>query len=108
MPRFNPIFFIPVQLQIEEISRKLRTGELGIAPVEERFELLLKHFLFVLKNSLFLFPFRAISGRREFQMPKVYSNRRKPKMGLSTQFPYFKENLLLFRSIAASIEFELS
>lgn len=29
--------FISVQLQIEEISRKLRTGELGIAPVEERF-----------------------------------------------------------------------
>lgn len=30
--------FISVQLQIEEISRKLRTGELGIAPVEERFD----------------------------------------------------------------------
>lgn len=30
--------FISVQLQIEEISRKLRTGELGIASVEERFD----------------------------------------------------------------------
>lgn len=31
-------FFLPVQLQIEEISRKLRTGDLGIAQnPEERF-----------------------------------------------------------------------
>lgn len=32
------IRFIAVQLQIEEISRKLRTGDLGIASVEERFD----------------------------------------------------------------------
>lgn len=36
-PRFNQ-FSISVQLQIEEISRKLRTGDLGIATAEERFE----------------------------------------------------------------------
>lgn len=30
--------FISVQLQIEEISRKLRTGDLTIAATEERFE----------------------------------------------------------------------
>lgn len=35
---FSNTFSIPVQLQIEEISRKLRTGDLGI-PInpEERF-----------------------------------------------------------------------
>lgn len=37
---FSLTRFISVQLQIEEISRKLRTGDLGIAPVEERFELI--------------------------------------------------------------------
>lgn len=37
---FSLTHFISVQLQIEEISRKLRTGDLGIAPVEERFELI--------------------------------------------------------------------
>ena len=37
-PQFLTLF-IPVQLQIEEISRKLRTGDLGISQnPEERFE----------------------------------------------------------------------
>lgn len=39
-PRFLTIF-LTVQLQIEEISRKLRTGDLGIAlNPEERFEII--------------------------------------------------------------------
>jgi hypothetical protein len=34
---FSNTFSISVQLQIEEISRKLRTGDLGIPVTEERF-----------------------------------------------------------------------
>lgn len=40
--------FISVQLQIEEISRKLRTGDLTIAVTEERFE----HFCLLCKTKL--------------------------------------------------------
>lgn len=36
MPRLTR--FVTVQLQIEEISRKLRTGDLAVATTEERFE----------------------------------------------------------------------
>lgn len=56
---FKMRFFIIVQLQIEEISRKLRTGELGI-PLnpEERFVCLFYFNLVVIfdrtKNSIFL------------------------------------------------------
>lgn len=38
-PHFLTLFFFTVQLQIEEISRKLRTGDFGISQnPEERFD----------------------------------------------------------------------
>lgn len=38
-PQFLTLFFFTVQLQIEEISRKLRTGDFGISQnPEERFD----------------------------------------------------------------------
>lgn len=48
--------FLSVQLQIEEISRKLRTGELTVGTnPEERFEIIifLSLFLSLSKSSLF-------------------------------------------------------
>lgn len=64
-PQFLTLFFFTVQLQIEEISRKLRTGDFGISQnPEERFDKKHKKLgdLFITQEWKIAFTFRRLFG----------------------------------------------